>query len=262
MCRRTTLVSVKCVVEHQSTRLTNQNPHPQPKYRGVIHGLSTLFFMSSTISSYLLNSLLPSQYHPYYWTLTLLLFAKSLSYFASALLHLYPFKSVRGVTEALKFDLIAIAASIGFTALPFASTYSDIMQTTAITTLFIGGQLVCVEWQFWGHTGLETPRNRSELPRNLLLVLQFLQTSRQIGEAMFYSFFWKAGIFTYAVAFCLAAPVTARHKEEPFFKVLPWHKKGIFSMHEDFHNVLLIADGIMVFNAVRFLGDKVAGWVV
>lgn len=223
--------------------------------------MGILLFMSSTVTSWLLNSLLPTKYHPYYWTLTLLLFAKSLSYFASALLHLFPFKSVKGVTEALKFDLIAIAASIGFTALPFASNYQEVMRTVAITTLFIGGQLVCVEWQFWGHMGLDTPPNRSELPRNVLLVLQFLDTSAKIGEAMAYSTLWKAGIFTYAVAFCLAAPVTARHKEEPFFKQLPWHKKGVFSMHEDFHNVLLIADGIMVFNAVKFLGDKVVGWI-
>ena len=33
------------------------------------------------------------------------------------------------------------------------------------------------------------------------------------------------------------------------------------ALPQDFHNVLLIADGIMVFNAVKFLGDKVVGWI-
>ena len=82
---------------------------------------------------------------------------------ASALLHLYPFKTVHAVTEALKFDLIAISVSIGFTVLPFCVTHPEAEMSLTISFLSIFLQLVCVQWQFRGHVGLDTPAHSSEV---------------------------------------------------------------------------------------------------
>jgi len=47
-----------------------------------------------------------------WWGLVGFLAGKGFSYFASALLHIYPFKTVRGVTNALILDLIGVSESL------------------------------------------------------------------------------------------------------------------------------------------------------
>lgn len=83
------------------------------------------------------------------------------------------------------------------------------------------------------------------------MVLQWLDTSYRVGAATSYSMSWICACLTYVASFTLAGPVTASHLEEPvFFK---WHNRGVWSLHEDFHLVLLVADIEMVVMAAHFV---------
>jgi len=220
-----------------------------------------------------------------YWGFTLLLFGKFISYGASAWLHLYPFQSQEWVTEALKTDLVCIVLSVGFTSLAFFPAWSEeSLSGFGITLAFMVLNLACVQWTFTGHIGLETPKGRSEVPRNVCLVLQFLDIAYKIGVQCNFSRIWVATMSTYIAAFAFAGewallgswallrrplcafcslctaltlspagPVTASHADEPIVRVFFWHKLQRNSLHEDFHNVLAIADVIVVKMAYDYI---------
>ena len=48
-------------------------------------------------------------------------------------------------------------------------------------------------------------------------------------------------LFT-VIAALLSGPVTASHAEEPIVHNIPWHKLKVWSLHEDFHLMLAVAD--------------------
>ena len=75
-------------------------------------------------------------------------------------------------------------------------------------------------------------------------MLQFLDVAYKIGRSQNHSYMWAACIGTYVAAFAFAGPVTAAHEKEPVYFF--WHKLQRNSLHEDFHNVLAIADLIVV----------------
>ena len=122
-----------------------------------------------------------------------------------------------------------------------------------VTLAFMFLNLACVQWTFTGHIGLEvrnlmkinrpliaahtphppppppslslqTPKGRSEVPRNICLVLQFLDIAYKIGRATNFSKMWLATILAYVAAFAFAGPVTASHEKEPIVGVFFWHK--------------------------------------
>lgn len=230
-------------------RKTYIDGKPKPWYRGVIHGIFSAIFFVFSVGSFTCNVLDSSPWPCYGFSL--LLFSKFFSYLASALLHLFPYITVAAATEALKFDLIAISVSIGFTVLPFTLTSEEAKASFTVSFLSILLQLICVQWQFRGHIGLDTPAHSSELPRNGLMVLQWLDTSYRVGKATSYSTSWCFACTTYIMSFALAGPVTASHHEEPVH--FPWHKRGVWSLHEDFHLMLLAADFEMVAMAAKFV---------
>ena len=116
--------------------------------------------------------------------------------------------------------------------------------------------LACVQWTFAGHIGLETPKDRSEVPRNICLVLQFLDIAYKIGRISNFSRMWVATMSTYITAFAFAGPVTASHEKEPIVRLFFWHKLQRNSLHEDFHNVLAIADIIVIKLAYDYITSQ------
>jgi len=160
-------------------------------------------------------------------------------------------------TEALKWDLIGITVSIGFTTFPFSRNYDKTMAAVETTAFYIIAQVGIVSWMFSGHRGLDTPVGKSELPRNALMVIQWFDTSMRVGKTMGWGAGWIAATTAYIGAFTLAGPVTASHMEEPVYeRYFPWHRKRVNSLHEDFHAILLVADIMMVRLALIALG----GW--
>jgi hypothetical protein len=225
---------------------------PKPYFRGYLHGLLAAIsgVLTVAVTMYTGKNAMDPKAN-LWWGFTVALFGKFLSYAASAMLHLFPFKDPFWVTEALKADLVCITLSVGFTALAFTPVWSSHSLHIFGTTIgFMLVNLACVHWTFSGHVGLETPKGRSEVPRNIALVLQFLNICYELGEFTNYSRTWVACTSCYVTSFLFAGPVTASHSEEPMGgSLFFWHKLQRNGLHEDFHNVLAIADAIVVYMA-------------
>ncbi|GMH74752.1 hypothetical protein TrLO_g3373 [Triparma laevis f. longispina] len=243
--------STKPTNKPAQNKLTYIDGKPKPYFRGYVHGIGTIVFGFLTVCSTLYTGknfgTTPTLLTNYWWGFTLLLFGKFISYAASAWLHLYPFQSKKWVTEALKTDLVCIVLSVGFTSLAFFPAWSEeSLLGFGITLAFMFLNLACVQWTFTGHIGLETPKNRSEVPRNICLVLQFVDIAYKIGKSTDFSRMWFCTMCTYITAFVFAGPVTASHEKEPIVGMFFWHKLQRNSLHEDFHNVLAIADIVVI----------------
>ena len=196
----------------------------------------------------------------YLWSFTVLLLGKFISYAASAWLHLYPFSSTFWVTEALKADLLGVACSVGFTCLAFFPVWSpESLQHFQLTSAFLAANYACIQWTFSGHVGLRTPQNRSEVPRNVFVGLQFADIVVKMGTATEFSPLFLLTMTAYVTSFILAGPVTNSHEDEPIVALFFWHKKQRNSLHEDFHAVLAVADLLVVKLAWEFIQVKVGG---
>jgi hypothetical protein len=57
-----------------------------------------------------------------------------------------------------------------------------------LTFTVLNGMLVY--WQFYGHVGLDTPKNRSDVPRTILIVLQFAWAMYHVGAHFGFHSLW------------------------------------------------------------------------
>ena len=113
---------------------------------------------------------------------------------------------------------MCITLSVGFSAMAFEPVWSpESLSVFWWTIFFMLANLACVYWTFAGHIGLRTPQGRSEVPRNICLVIQFLYVATKIGKSQDYSFLWMSAILFYVFAFAFAGPVTAAHDKEPVY---------------------------------------------
>ena len=73
-----------------------------------------------------------------------------------------------------------------------------------------------------------------------------------IGYATYWNYVWAAGSVAYAAAFACFGPVAARAdpKQEATLRCAFWHKVGRNGCHEDFHNLLFVADACYLANAI------------
>mmetsp|Transcript_53053 Transcript_53053/g.68029 ORF Transcript_53053/g.68029 Transcript_53053/m.68029 type:complete len:152 (-) Transcript_53053:258-713(-) len=117
-----------------------------------------------------------------------------------------------------------------------------------IMHMIIGGVItiinaILVYWQFKDHVGLDTPKEKSDVPRTILVVLQFAWAMFHVGSHFgFHSLWYGAGIF-YLLGFACSVPVTNAHSQEACLpNIIPWHSIQSYGFHEDFHALLLIAD--------------------
>lgn len=213
---------------------------PKPLFRGILHGVfSIVFFLLYTTND----------------KLSLLYFGKFISYFASAFFHLYPFTERKNALRALKLDMIAIPINMHLNIIPFC-TLNEKNHNLLLCIVFTILQIIVVNWQFTASKdySLETPKGTSEHPRGILLIIQFIYVMLFIGCKMNFSNLWILNVILYCSAFILSIPVTMNHLEEPCYpEILPWHTKCMYSLHEDFHLLLLIADFLMIFNACSFV---------
>jgi len=153
---------------------------PKPFFRGMVHGAVTAVL--ALVVPALMVALFLGWIEPQWWAMVGFFLGKGISYFASAFLHLYPFATVGGVTNALKFDLMAVPLSVWATSTPqagflTAEWYVHIGVGAAVTII----NAAFVHAQFEGHIGLETPKGRSDTPRIVLIVLLFFWVVWQIG---------------------------------------------------------------------------------
>ena len=85
---------------------------PKPMFRGVMHIILACCFLGAgaavTLGILLSPELMPLG-HDRWWPMVGFLAGKGVSYTASAVFHLYPFRRVTAVTWAYKLDLMAVS---------------------------------------------------------------------------------------------------------------------------------------------------------
>lgn len=225
---------------------------PRPSLRGVLHGGVSLALAASLLA-YLVELAAGAAAPTRGWRIVGLILGKLASYAASGTLHLVSFRSVGALTRALEVDLVLVSCSIWASSSLFAPSASEWLAVFATGLLFTLVNCALVLHQFRGHVGLKTPPDRSDVPRSVLLVLQFVSTVGYIGWRYGYRDLWFISTGIYIVSFAVSTPVTAAHEEEPMSEFLPWHRLGRNGFHEDFHILVLVADAIVVIMGLRFL---------
>jgi len=227
---------------------------PRPMCRGLLHGITFLIICVG------LPVLGLGVYHgafaPEYWKLLLFLGGKGFSYGCSAVLHLFPFQSAWRLTSALKWDLAAVPISVWACSILLFDSDFDVLSVLIIGAVIVALNGILVHFQFQGHdSGLKTPEGRSDTPRIILIVLQFVGTVLYAGMHYGYRDLWFVSSGFYILAFAACVPTTWSHEKEPYCKWIPWHRPGVFGFHEDFHWLLLAADVSFMFLGLSLLWE-------
>eukprot|EP00746_Dinoflagellata_sp_MGD_P124993 gnl/MRDRNA2_/MRDRNA2_59682_c0_seq2.p1 gnl/MRDRNA2_/MRDRNA2_59682_c0~~gnl/MRDRNA2_/MRDRNA2_59682_c0_seq2.p1 ORF type:complete len:217 (-),score=14.47 gnl/MRDRNA2_/MRDRNA2_59682_c0_seq2:30-680(-) len=146
---------------------------PRPLFRGALHGIGTVLLVVGFFVVVAGVTKAPaSSWHRY--GLATGLGGKALTYGASATFHLYPFRSVQGVTKAFIADLFCIPFAVVGTVAPFvpepdrtlnSSDGSDQLSSpgmhVGLAVAVLLANACCVWRQTRGQDGLETQPGRS-----------------------------------------------------------------------------------------------------
>jgi hypothetical protein len=232
----------RCGALHRSSEYADGKP--RPLFRGVLHGLMALALAAGAIESSFLG--LPE--------LAMGFAGKMVTYGASANFHLYPFSSVKGVTRAFIADVafILFAPAGGLAPFLLGAETSVVAREVALASLAILLNFACVAWQCAGQSGLRTRADRSDTPRTVVLVAYTAWAFIFVGTRTAFSGVWCALLGLSILAIAVSLPVTQAHAEEPHVERVPWHARGIWGLHEDFHLVLAISDCFWLALAVGF----------
>ena len=153
-------------------------------------------------------------------------------YGASATFHLYPFRSVRGVTLAFVVDILCVPCSLCGAVAPFV-TAADATRESLVAAAVLGANAACVWWQTRGQVGLATAEDRSDNPRSVVVSLYWLWMSVYVGLQTAWAPLWVAMVALFVLAGALSDPVTKAHEEEPLCTAVPWHKKQVSCARDD-----------------------------
>jgi len=226
---------------------------PRPICRGLLHGI-VFFVIASVALPVFMLGIYHGAFSQKYWKLVLFLGGKGFSYGCSAVLHLFPFQSAWRLTSALKWDLAAIPISVWASSILLFGGRYDFLTVLIVGAGIVAANGILVYMQFRGHdTGLKTPEGRSDTPRIILIVLQFLGSMFYAGMHYGYRDLWFVAVIFYALAFAASIPTTWSHEKEPSSKWVPWHRPGVYGFHEDFHWLLLVADVSFMYMGLSLL---------
>ena len=219
---------------------------PRPLFRGVLHGVGSISFIVGAVVAAIGGDV----------GLCLGLIGKFATYSASATFHLYPFKSVVGVTNAFIIDLIFVPASACGSIAPFVATTHDSIAreaTLAGCVLILNAALVI--WQTRGQIGLKTRDDRSEAPRSIVVALYSIWVFVYLALIVGIRAEWCVCLGFFLLAAGLSQPVTKAHELEPLSSRVPWHRAGVWSFHEDFHLALALGDAAWLVLALRWIAS-------
>ena len=162
-------------------------------------------------------------------------------YAASAAYHLVCWNEPHLERRALIVDVSLVPLAILGGVLPFSELGGlGIAKDCALGAFVLALNVLFVAVQF-RHGPKYQPLDST--PRSIVCILYFVYNEVVAGLALgFDTVRWKLTPFFYLSAFLCAAGVD-KHREslrEPL--VFPHHRKGLWSLHEDFHFLLLVAD--------------------
>lgn len=230
-------VSVGCRVREYA------DGKPRPLMRGVLHGLLSLGLLGGAVFS---ARLFPA--------ICAGLTGKMITYGASALFHLYPFKTVRTVTRAFVVDIALVPFSVCGAGAAFV-TSASVVRETCIAGVVVALNLIAVIWQTHGQVGLNTRSDRSDMPRSVIVTMYSIWVLTFVGLSAGFAGMWPPVLALAVLAGLLAGPVGDAHELEPTFGWARWHALGVWSLHEDFHLLLALSDACWLALAAKFQAD-------
>lgn len=236
---------------------------PRPLFRGWLHGGGGLALLAGAVAAAVAEPGLVR------WGLVLGLGGKSITYLASAAFHLLPFRSLSGVTRAFVLDLLCIPFSAFGAISPFVPADSKACAVAAafaqwdsagvqvvIATVALLANAACVRHQTAGQIGLATRPDRSDAPRSAVVAAYSVWAIVYIWLHL--PSVWRAAFLLHValtvLALGLSGPVTAADQEEPLWARAPWHRAKVWGLHEDFHLVLAMSDGVWLWIVLEIGG--------
>lgn len=241
------LLATRCMKTPYNARISKESCNryadgePRPCFRGYTHAFGVVLILVALL---VLPTLLPSQTTSQISRLLLLggfLCGKLVSYTASTILHrsAWTGHSASAHKRAVQFDYMAVNVSIFATAIPTAVHHVAVLYGSMVTLMAIAILLALLEW---------------ESSRLAVTLVQFVWAVVFIGYTTYWNRIWIMGSMAYAAAFACFGPIAAREGKGAELKdavlPVPWHKRGRNGCHEDFHNLLFVADALYFANAI------------
>ena len=204
----------------------------QPSCRGWFHGICAIASVPVLVSWILL---------PVPYALVGMLAAKAVVYAASAAFHLVCWRLAKTERKALIVDVSLVPLAIFGGVLPFSELGGlGLAYDCALGVAVVALNIALVAVQF--RRGADRSPGDST-PRSLVCFMYYVYNEFAAGRALgFHNPLWQMTPVFYISAFLCAAGVDQFRMtcREPM--VFPHHRKGRWSLHEDFHALLLIGD--------------------
>lgn len=225
-------------------RRTYRDSYPRPLFRGWIHGAVTTACLIAVLWGIAAPVPLAFAY---------MFAAKGVSYGASAVFHLMPWTCARHERWAMTVDVVMVPVGILGGIIPFSAA-AGLLDDEAFLwrELLLGVAVVAVVCSL---VFIQMPRDflappGNGAPRSLVCVLYYIYCEIVAGLAIgFASPLWLFTPPMYCSAFMCAAGVDWYRDKQKEPVCLPHHRKGVWSLHEDFHFLLLAADLLVVYIA-------------
>ncbi|CAK8994880.1 unnamed protein product [Durusdinium trenchii] len=166
-----------------------------------------------------------------------LLGAKLLSYFCSAVLHLYPHPSVEIFNVWLRMDLVGICFAVWAPTSVFLDDARLWLLHFACACAVAGSTHRLIDSKLANASESDLKRlDRKRTLRTVINTLYFLWCLVLCGIGYDFQHLWIIGAVIYSIGFFLAPPFSRRYPD------MPWHFKGLNGWHEDFHLTVALAD--------------------
>lgn len=172
------------------------------------------------------------------------------------------------VVDLLFIPFTACGAVVAFVReqTPGIFEYDVAARESAIAFVALVLNAVAVLVQTRGQVGLKTRPDRSDAPRSVVTGAYSIWAFAFVGLSSGFDALWGGMVVLTIAAVVLSIGVTKAHEEEPTLECgmggsrppshPVWHIRGVWSLHEDFHLVLVIADAVWLAMAVRFIFSR------
>lgn len=181
------------------------------------------------------------------WLLSAFVGGKLLCFAASAFYHrsCLTATSSQWHDRALRLDWMCVGISIFVTGVPFAPlVVSEAYYEAA-------GALLAVV--------VLTSAARMRTCKNVVCLVQMTLTIAYVGLVCDWTMLWVVGTASYVLGIVSFLPVLARkgqgnEREDAVVSFVPWHARGIYGCHEDFHALGVIGDLAYFALAIEAIG--------
>jgi hypothetical protein len=217
------------LVKIQSLYYYADGVKPKPYFRGKLHYLCVYIYISIMILLQIYDFCL----------LSLGVGFKTVTYFASAIYHVYPFCTVKNMERAFWCDIFFIPFAIIGNIIPIIEKNTQSHVILALSIIITNGIVIRTHG---GSMSTFKSKNTKDIIRGVIIISYTLWVLKCLGEAMLWDIWWYTIFMLSLFSLILWIPVTNSGDKEPLSHYIPWHKNKIWGYHEDFHVVLICID--------------------